>query len=483
MVSLFLLVVIALVVTAAAIRGSWRGARPTSSGESLLGPDAVTSSRPGPARDGRGRRPEGLAADLERWRAAGLVTDEQVHSILAFTAPPPRSATRPSRSGVIAEAVGYVGAILAVVGLGLIVARYWSDLHTPVRLAGGALVALGLVVAGALVPEDAPARRRLRWSLWLAGTAAVGLVTVVAVRAALAAPRPETVVLVTALAVGLASGLLWRGRTRPVQAATTLGALVTALGALSRLVGTPTAMAVGVWLGALALLALGIARRVPARPVAEVVGAISLYAGVVMFLNVSPGAGGLLSVAGALALLGVVASPRVHLGRAELALLTATGAVVLAQSAAPTLFYFDERAGLVTGGLVWLVGASAILLGATMPMRAPRLAQWAGAVATLGGAALVAGQYPSHAPIIGALTAVGLLVLGTRPGGLGESLIGALGLLVNVPWLIVRFFPGEVRAPLVTLITGALFVALALVLNHERIRGRGGSARHGRVRH
>jgi hypothetical protein len=37
-------------------------------------------------------------------------------------------------------------------------------------------------------------------------------------------------------------------------------------------------------------------------------------------------------------------------------------------------------------------------------------------------------------------------------------------MLVNVPWIIVWFFPGEGRVPLLTLISGALILAVAVLL-------------------
>ena len=62
------------------------------------------------------------------------------------------------------------------------------------------------------------------------------------------------------------------------------------------------------------------------------------------------------------------------------------------------------------------------------------------------------------------------MFLGTRPGEVMLSFVGSVGLLVNVPWLIVRIFPGQVRAPFVILIAGVLFVGLAVLMSRERGR-------------
>ncbi len=481
--SLLLLVIIALFATLA-VRRPWRGASRTPEESPFDTSDADRATATSAPAVVPATQRGSLARQLERWRRAGIITDDQAAAItrLAVREPvPPRA----SRSAVVAETVGYVGGILAVVGLGLIVARYWANLNTPVRLVGSGVLALALGLGGGRVAEAAGASwQRLRWFLWLASTAAAGLFAFVATRAvASPAPRAEVVVLVTALVVGVLSFALWRGRFRPIQEMTTLGAGVVALGAVSRLVGTPTWMSVGVWVGAAIVLALSIGRLVPTRIVAEIVGAFALLVAAIMLLNHSTGPGGLLNLVGAVALLAVAASPRVVPARADAILLAVTGAVVIAQSAPVTLSYFAERAGLVTGGLVWLVGASGLLVGATMPMRAERLTRWVGSLSMLGGAAIIAGEYPDRAPIAGLVTAVGLLALGARPGELGESVIGAVGLLVNVPWLIIRLFPGQVRAPLVTLITGVLFVALALVLAREHAHAPHGHAPRRRLRH
>jgi hypothetical protein len=87
------------------------------------------------------------------------------------SAPSPRAARR---TGVrsVAEALGYLGGMLATIGLVLAVAQYWPDLALAGRLGISAAGAVVLLVAGWLVPEHAePALARLRWFLWLASTA------------------------------------------------------------------------------------------------------------------------------------------------------------------------------------------------------------------------------------------------------------------------------------------------------------------------
>jgi hypothetical protein len=62
------------------------------------------------------------------------------------------------------------------------------------------------------------------------------------------------------------------------------------------------------------------------------------------------------------------------------------------------------------------------------------------------------------------VSAVALLALGATPGLQLLSLFGSVGLLVNVPWAIARFFPGQGRAPLLIMVSGALIVVIAVMV-------------------
>jgi hypothetical protein len=56
------------------------------------------------------------------------------------------------------------------------------------------------------------------------------------------------------------------------------------------------------------------------------------------------------------------------------------------------------------------------------------------------------------------------------PGRVLFTLVGLLGMLINVPWAINTFFPGEGRAPLLILVSGALIVAVAVWLARQSDR-------------
>ena len=103
-------------------------------------PPSVVTSPPTPARRSLPGSPD-PAADLDRWVAAGLISDEQSSVIKAYErqllypaapltaiVPTPRRRVPP-----IAEALGYLGGVLATTGLILLVAQYWQDVATAGR--------------------------------------------------------------------------------------------------------------------------------------------------------------------------------------------------------------------------------------------------------------------------------------------------------------------------------------------------------------
>ena len=140
-----------------------------------------------------------LRAALDRWRTAGLITDAQAASIeqheltlLQAARPVPAHDTRRGIP-LVAEALGYLGGTLGIVGLTLLVSRYWPDMATAGRLglSGGAAVLLA--GAGYSVHEGAdPAFTRLRWFLWLVSSAAGALFAGVLATQTFGADAPAT---------------------------------------------------------------------------------------------------------------------------------------------------------------------------------------------------------------------------------------------------------------------------------------------------
>jgi hypothetical protein len=428
------------------------------------------------ARRAEGERPlpRALVADLERWQAAGLLSGAEADAILAHErqlARPRAERTRAARGArerripVVAEALGYLGGVLATTGVVLLVAQYWADIATVGRLAIAGAAAIVLLVAGASVDERAdPALARLRWSLWAAATAAAGLFAGVLATDGFDADAGETVALAVASAVTGASAPLWAGRLRPVQQLTFLGGLVVTAGTATAQLAGLGPVGLAVWAVGAALVAVALRRVGTVPELTEAVGAAALVAGAGITLGEWQAFGLVLGVVTALALLALGAARGLVLTHAGVVVTTAIGGAAAAQAVPSALGYFAQEAGGVTGLVTWAVGAALLLVGARGLVRAPLAAELLGAAALLIGAAVTGAQWERFAPVFGIATSVALIALGMIPGRVVHSLTGSLGLLVNVPWAIGVWFPGEGRAPLLVLVSGALILAVAVLL-------------------
>jgi hypothetical protein len=172
----------------------------------------------------------------------------------------------------------------------------------------------------------------------------------------------------------------------------------------------------------------------------------------------------LLLLATALGLAGLAVVDDLAPDRRDRTLLAVFGSLALIQSVPGVLGYFAQDAAGLTGLATWAAGASLLAIGASRMVRAPRLVELVGALALLGGAAPTGVQWEGFAPLFGTVTAVGLVGLGMLPGQVLLSAVGSVGLLINVPWAISWFSPGEGRVPLLIMVSGVLIIVIALVL-------------------
>lgn len=414
-----------------------------------------------------------LARDLHRWVTEELLSEEQASAILgherartAVVHAPTPSRPHGERIPVVAEALGYLGGVLATVGLVLVLSHTWPDLTTAWRLALTGTGAGLLVGLGALVHEQAdPALARLRWTLWLASTAAFALFA----RELAFEPGPlgleaEAGAAVVAGAVTLESGLLWWWRARPVQQATFLGGLAVLVGTSMVALASEGVAGLVLWgLGAGYLVA-ALARWTPQWPLTELAGVLTLVAGAAFTVGAVQSAGLLFALTTSLVLLGLVLAPRLELTRTDRLVIGVPALLALVQFLPPTLVHFSQDGAVATGLVTWTAGGALVVAAVAGQTRLPLPTEVAGGLALLGGAALTGVAWPSLAPVLGLLTSVALLAAGMLPGQVLLSLLGAIGLLVNVPWAIARFFPGEGRVPLLIMVAGGLLIGLAVLL-------------------
>lgn len=434
-----------------------------------------------------------VVEELESWRAAGLLDDEQVAAILdherthhPLPAPTPAHATtdvapRPQLPDV-SEALGYLGGILAIVGMSLLVARYWADIPAPGRLGLSGGLAVALFGAGLLVPEDRePAFRRMRWFLWLVSSAATAVFGGVLVHEL--GGHDVQVVFAGASAVVVHDVALWWRRERPLQQLAFLAALAVAVGTgVSELSSTGPA-GLAVWALGVVGVGVGLRHLTPLPRLTLLAGAVTAVTGGAMMTESWQAASLLVSTATAFALVALAAIRRLPVDRVEQRVLAIVGGLAAVSSVPGTIGYFAEQAGLATGLVVWSIGAGLVALGGRSWVRVPIVSTVVGAMALVGGAALTGIELERVGPLFGIATALALVALGVALDRFALSVVGSIGLLVHVPWSIVAWFPGEGRAPLLIMVSGALIIAISAMLTKTSGRFPHVGGRHGTPPH
>ena len=427
-----------------------------------------------------GARGSRLADELGRWTGAGLITPSESEAIVAFeesrgSKPEPVRAVagRPRKIPAAAEAMGYLGGALVVIGMTLTATRFWAEFSISARLMLTGVVAIVLMVAGALIHEAAdPALARFRWFIWLASSAVTGVFFGVLGMQQIDLSLKGTILL-TAAAIALQSGLLWWWKQRPVQQIVTLGAILVAVTALAAVIfAAPTQGPMGMvlWLVGAAYVAVAFRRWTPDFQLTRLAGAVATVVAGVFVVNAWQGEGGLFLMADGVAVLALAEIRDLLPGRGDRLVLGAVGAVGIALAISPTFTYYSPAAAIVAGCLVWLAGAVVLVLGFRNLVMTPRLAQAVGGAALVAAGAITANQSEPFALACGVVTSVLLVGLGTRPGMVLMSAFGSVGLLVYVTWSVNYFFPGQAQAPVVIMVAGLLVIGVAVWM--ARLRGR-----------
>jgi Predicted membrane protein (DUF2157) len=122
-----------------------------------------------------------LREQLQRWTAAGLIDADQAGRIeaaeVARANAQPQSARR---LPLVAEVLGYLGAVLAATAIAVALRHVWTHVPPAAWLTLASVLSVAFLIAGALIrPAGEPAFARLRSVLWLLATAgAAGFVAV-----------------------------------------------------------------------------------------------------------------------------------------------------------------------------------------------------------------------------------------------------------------------------------------------------------------
>jgi hypothetical protein len=236
-----------------------------------------------------------VRSSVDRWAAAGLITREQAEAIEAFER---AGAPAPRRIPLVTEALGYLGAALALAAGVAFLGQIWDELSRVAELAILATGAVALWFGGWLVrgAED-PAPRRLMSVLWfLSVGVATGFFFVLG-----SEDDPETAWLVAGIGATLSGGVVWRARKTPLQLLAAFGGLeIAAVAGLLVAWEDVPGWTVGavVWALGLALVLAGWAGAVRPRTAAYAIGSLAAVVGPrigevdwPMFVGLATGAG------------------------------------------------------------------------------------------------------------------------------------------------------------------------------------------------
>jgi hypothetical protein len=324
--------------------------------------DQLTTDGPPAATDGGE-----LRRVLVRAVARSDLTREQAESILRaelgegadLAIPAPSSRLR----SLVAEALGYVGAALAMVAVFIVIAEFWADLESWSRVALPAVFSVAFTVAGAYVRATDGAIARLGSFLWLLATIGAALTMTVAGEEVLELEGELTGVLTGAVGASVGA-VLWWFRREALQQVGTFAGLVIAIMAGFALIDPE----LSAWSG-LAVWGLGIgwglltwAELVPPRTAGWVLSGLAALAGPLLLVGDHSWALwlGLLTAAGAVA-------ASVAIGHT---VLLALGVLGLFGYVPPTVFEFFGEA---LGPPVALLITGAILIGISIALtRLPR---------------------------------------------------------------------------------------------------------------
>lgn len=227
-----------------------------------------------------------LREALERWTEAGLLTHEQSEAISRFETARPAaeepSSDRPEtaasdRRSLGAEAVGYVGAALAIGAIAVLLGDVWDQLLVAGRVALVALLTVLLAAGGvALRGDDRPPLQRLTSALFSGGVLGVGWCALILGEDVLRL-RSEDVALMVGVAATAAAWPAYVTRRRALPQLTLLVAILATIGALfsrSPIPPEPFWGGLIIWAVGIAWLLLGVGRWIPPPRVAEIAGGI-----------------------------------------------------------------------------------------------------------------------------------------------------------------------------------------------------------------
>ena len=240
-------------------------------------------------------QPDELSDWVETWEHGGVITAEQAERMKADVAAA-QSAQLRHRSHVaslVVEALGYLGAVIIVVALGLIIGEFWDELPVWLTFVGALLLTAGLVIAGMVLPVvRSEAANRLRTVLYVAAVFPFAGAAAIAATEWFDLEDIEVGVAASAAAAVLAAGL-WFIERRPLQHVAFYVAALFTVGTTTSLITQPefvfyyaetpmwvTVSGLAVWAFGLAWFMLSWAEFIKPPELGKILGAVAMVAGV-----------------------------------------------------------------------------------------------------------------------------------------------------------------------------------------------------------
>jgi hypothetical protein len=264
---------------------------------------ALTSARRSPSPEPE--PDQSLATAVATWVREGIISEEQGRRILAR---PSVAAAHPaSGSPLVAEALGYLGGVVVVVGGLLVGARYWAEIGVTARLVVLGMVALGLVLAGAAVPARlGAAAHRLRAVLWTASLAASAATLVVLAVDVIDLTSQGAALLASAGTAAIGLLLHRRDSSFLLQVATGVAVLAAAGSATAVVVEPETTPGVAIWAVGAAWALLGWGEVLRPRRAVMAVGGLAMVIGSMFTIQHDAGVVATLLTAGVLVVVSLV---------------------------------------------------------------------------------------------------------------------------------------------------------------------------------